>query len=201
MKLHITGMVIAGLFLGQAASAAAQSLADVARQEQERRKQIAEPARVYTDADAEKHLPVTTAAARPASGESAAPGADAAATPAGGHDAAAGGAASPSGTPAPATKKAEAEGEAAWRARVDEARDGLARSRRLLEALEQQAMRAAVGAAAAIAAGQAAAADADDGARMKEMQRLRAEMEKFSATLAGIEEEARRAGVPPGWVR
>ena len=37
--------------------------------------------------------------------------------------------------------------------------------------------------------------------RATEIKRLKAEMDAFRATLANAEEDARKAGVPPGWVR
>jgi hypothetical protein len=93
------------------------------------------------------------------------------------------------------------EDESAWQTKVQEARDGLARSRRLLGALEQQAMRAAIVAARAASAGQPAPGDTGDQERSREIERLRADVGRFQTVLSSIEEDARRAGVPAGWVR
>ena len=108
MKHTCTVMAAAGLLL-VGVSASAQSLADVARQEQERRKTIATPARVYTDADVDKNAPLTTAAARPQ------------AEPAAGAQTGDGKAADA------AADKGKDQGppkdEAGWRSRVDQARE------------------------------------------------------------------------------
>ncbi len=191
---HVIALALGSILAAGVGPAAAQSLADVARQEQERRKAITQPAKVYTDEDAQKHAPLTTAAARPQA-EVAAGQEGAAATAA-----AASGEQTGQASAAAAADAAPAD-EAGWRARIKTAEDGLARSRRLLEALEQQAMRAAILSANAAAAGQPLPASADDAARTEEIERLRAEVDKFTATLGKIQDDARRAGVPPGWVR
>jgi hypothetical protein len=177
MKLVI-GSVVAGVLVAGVAASSAQSLADVARKEEARRQKIAKPSKVYTDEDVQKYAPVTA-------------GAQAAATTVTALDA----------NGKPVGQQAAAEGlpsdEAGWRARLQNARDGLDRDKLLLSALEQQ------GRSAARRSG-AAEGDqpADDGsARSAEIKRLKAEMDAYRATLANAEEEARKAGVPPGWVR
>jgi hypothetical protein len=177
MKLVI-GSVVAGVLVAGVATSGAQSLADVARTEEARRQKIAAPAKVYTDADVQKYAPPT-------------PGAQAAATTVTALDA----------NGKPVGQQAAAEGlpadEAGWRARMQNARDGLDRNRLLLGALEQQSR------SAARKAGTTEGDEpADDGStRAAEMKRLKAEMDAFRATLANAEEDARKAGVPPGWVR
>lgn len=176
MKL-VAGTVVLGVLVAGVASAGAQSLADVARTEEARRKTIKQPSRVYTDADLSKWGPVTAESQQAASTVTAL---DATGRPAGEAAAAAG---------LPTT-------EDAWRARLQSARDGLDRTRLLLSALEQQARTA-----------KARAGDADgegedpNAGRAAEITRLKAEMETFRQTLANAEEDARKAGVPPGWVR
>jgi hypothetical protein len=105
------------------------------------------------------------------------------------------------GTGKPIGEAAAAEGlppdEAGWRARLQNARDGMDRNRLLLSALEQQARSSARRAGTA---DEDAAAD-DGSSRAVEIKRLKAEMDTFRATLANAEEDARKAGVPPGWVR
>jgi hypothetical protein len=177
MKLVFGGLVV-GVLVAGAASAGAQSLADVARQEEARREKIAKPSKVYTDADVQKYAPAT-------------PGAQASATTVTALDA----------NGKPMGEQAVAEGlpadEAGWRARLQNARDGMDRNRLLLGALEQQARSAAR--RAGTAEGDAPADDSST--RAAEIKRLKAEMDTFRATLANAEEDARKAGVPPGWVR
>jgi hypothetical protein len=177
MKL-VVGSVVAGVLVAGVAASSAQSLADVARTEEARRQKIAAPAKVYTDADVQKYAP-------------AAPGAQAAATTVTSLDA----------NGKPVGQQAAAEGlpgdEAGWRARLQNARDGIDRNRLLLSALEQQAR------SAAKRAGTADGSEPADSntTRAAEVKRLKAESDAFSATLANAEEDARKAGVPPGWVR
>jgi hypothetical protein len=176
MKLVVVSMFAAVLAAG-VVSAGAQSLADVARAEETRRQKMAAPKKVYTDADVAKYAPV--------------PGAQAAATTVTALDA----------NGKPFGEEAAAQGlpadEAGWRARLQNARDGMDRSKLLLSALEQQAR------SAARKAGTPEGDEpADDGSsRAAEIKRLKAEMDTFRATLANAEEDARKAGVPPGWVR
>ncbi len=123
MKLVVSSVVAGVLFAGVAASSA-QSLADVAQKEQARRQKIGAPSKVYTDADVQKYAPAT-------------PGAQAAATTVTALDA----------NGKPVGQQAAAAGlpadEAGWRARLQNARDGMDRNRLLLSALEQQARSAA----------------------------------------------------------
>ena len=80
---------------------------------------------------------------------------------------------------------------------MQNARDGMDRNKLLLGALEQQARTAAKSAGTP-----AGDEPADDGStRAAEIKRLKAEMDAFRATLSNAEEDARKAGVPPGWVR
>ena len=176
MKL-VAGTVVLGVLVAGVVSAGAQSLADVARNEETRRKGIKRPSRVYTDADISKWGAVTAATQQAASTVTAL---DASGRPVG--------------------EAAEAAGlptdEEGWRARLQSARDGVDRTRLLVSALEQQAR-----------TNKARAGDTDgegedpNAGRAAEIKRLKAEMETFRQTLANAEEDARKAGVPPGWVR
>jgi hypothetical protein len=179
MKL-VVGSIVAGVLVVGVVSSSAQSLADVARKEETRRKNIKAPSKVYTDADVEKFAPVTASAQQAAT----------TVTP---LDA--------NGAP---VQSATADGlptdEAGWRSRMQNARDGLDRDKLLLSALEQQAMRAALRKTSG--GGEASEAGGDDvAARAAEIKRLKAQMDSNRAVLANAEEDARRAGVPAGWVR
>jgi hypothetical protein len=180
MKL-VVGTVVAGVLIAGVVASSAQSLADVARTEESRRKAIKAPAKVYTDADVEKYAPVTASA-------------QAAATTVTALDA--------NGKPVGQNADGLPSDEAGWRERMQNARDGLDRDRLLLSALEQQATRAAMRKTGndALADGGNAAVD-DVAGRAAEVKRLKAEMDSYRATLANAEEDARKAGVPPGWVR
>ena len=180
MKL-VVGSIVAGILVVGVVSSSAQSLADVARNEEARRKNIKAPSKVYTDADVEKFAPLTASS-------------QAAATTVTALD----------GNGAPIQGGMTAEGlptdEAGWRARMQNARDGLDRDKLLLSALEQQAMRAAL---RKTAGGTEAPEEGGDdvAARAAEIKRLKGQMDANRGVLANAEEDARRAGVPPGWVR
>jgi hypothetical protein len=191
MKHGCTVAVVASLLLVGAA-AQAQSLADVARQEQERRKTIAEPARVYTEADVQKNAPLTTAAARP---QPAASGDAATAAPASADGKAA------DATTAAAKDQEPPKDEAGWRGKVDQARDDLARSRRLLSAMEQQLVSLGIQSASAQITGQKGPDESRQQESAREVERLRADVQKYTEALSRLEGDARASGIPPGWVR
>jgi hypothetical protein len=194
MKHACTVMAAAGLLLA-ATFASAQSLADVARQEQERRKAITTPAPVYTEKDVEKNAPLTTAAARPQAESASAGAANAAAGQTTDGKAAA-------GTAADAKDKDQApKDEAGWRGRVDQAREDLSRSRRLLTAMEQQLVTLGIQQSSAMLAGQKGPDPSRQNEAAKEVERLRADVQKYTEALSKLEGDARSAGVPPGWVR
>ena len=191
MKYAWSVALTAGLVL-VAAAAQAQSLADVARQEQERRKAIERPARVYTDADTQKNAPLTTAAARPQ------PAADAAAADGAAADKDAAGKDQPAKDQ---VAKDQPKDEASWRASVEGAREDLARSRRLLSAMEQQLVSMGIQASSAALAGQQAPNPARQQEAAREVERLRVDVQKYADALSKLEGDARDKGVPPGWVR
>lgn len=181
MKLVVGTVVVGVLFAGVAASSA-QGLADVARKEEARRKEIKAPTKVYTDVDVQKYAPITTSAQQAATTVTAL---DASGAPVGQTAAA-------NGLPSD---------EAGWRARLQNARDGLDRDRLLLSALEQQATRAAMRKQNGAAPAEGETATDDVASRAAEIKRLKTEMDSYRETLANAEEDARKAGVPPGWVR
>jgi hypothetical protein len=209
MAGRIAGVLV-GLFVGMmASSAAAQSLADVARQEASRRERLkatgkVTDGRVLTNADLPASAVVAPAgASTPA--ETASDGEGKAAAPA-----AEGGSASPAAAAA-ATLAPKAEGsgkaesaptddEAGWRARAERVNGALAAAQtqvRQLKALSDRLSLEAQANDPAIAArAQAERADI-------KTQVLAAE-EKAAAALAArqaLVQEARVAGVLPAWIQ
>lgn len=166
---------------------AGQSLAEVARKEQERRKQIKAPSRVYTNEDlGNSRTPLTTGAAQAA--ESPSPtGAPAQATP-------------PASTSSPAAADPKKD-EAFWRERISKARDELARQELFLQALQSRANGLYAEFTARDDPAQRLLLERDRQRVLNEMERVSADIERLKKEVADIEEEARRAGVPPGWLR
>jgi hypothetical protein len=180
-----------------ASAASAQSLAEVARLEAERRTTIASPAKVYTNenlrADPRRSAPAPVSQP-PVAGQAPAGAPVPAVVPA-----------SPSGVPqenAGATEPPEAaRDEAYWRARLAAERDGLARAQTFAEALQSRINALTTDFAARSDPAQRAVIGADRQAALAELDRVRQEIGQHKKVIATVQGEARRAGVPAGWVR
>jgi hypothetical protein len=101
----------------------------------------------------------------------------------------------------PAEKKEEAKDEAWWRQRMSQAREELRRSEMFAEALQTRINALSNDFAARDDPYQRARVAEDRQKAMAEMDRVRTDVEAQKKKIADIEEEARQAGVPPGWVR
>ena len=166
-----------------AATAAAQSLGDLAKQEEARRKAIKAPGKVLTN-DTLRPVPAPPAPSAPPVPASA-PGkaGDAAADkkPKQGDD--------PKGT------------EASWRARMQGARDSLQRSQLFAEALQSRINGLSADFTARDDPAQRAAVANERQKALGELDRVKKDIEQQTKAIADIQEEARKAGVPPGWLR
>jgi hypothetical protein len=187
---------LAALLLGAfVASAQTPPLAEVARREEERRKTTKPATRVLTNKDLPK---VASPAPAPSTQAQAPAPAEAPKTVAS--------TAGPDKTGKPANEdqgkdKDEAWWKAWWAARIAEPREALRRDEVLLDALQTRVnaltsdftgrddpyLRARIG--------------EDRQKALAEMERIKAEITGLKKKIEDIEEEARRAGVPPGWVR
>lgn len=172
--------------------ATAQSLADAARKEQARRKGIKTPSTTYTNADLAEAAPPDTEKPDDPDEPSAPPtGSRAPATPA------------PAVAPKPEPEKAPApqQDEKYWRGRITGGRAALARAELFLDALQSRVNALTTDFVARDDPAQRAVIAGDRQKALSEMDRVRAEIQQATDDIAGIEEEARRAGVPPGWLR
>jgi hypothetical protein len=173
----------------------AQTLGDIARKEEERRKTVSTPGRVYTNdtlpavpppaTPAEEPDPATRPAGEPGSGRAEGTG-----TP---ETAPAEGAA---GEPAGVER-----GEAYWRDRITKHRDALRRSAMFAEALQTRINALTADFTARDDPAQREVIALDRQRALAELDRVREERAEETKALAATEEEARRAGVPPGWLR
>ena len=183
---------VAGLLLALCSSQVpAQSLAEIARQEKLRREALAEKAaaegtepQVYSIADLRGGGRLTTSAVetpRPA------------ASPAGTD-------ATPPGQDAPETAGAPTD-EDQWRTRITTARQAQERAQLMAQALQNR-----------VDGLWAEFTGRDDPAQrsvieqarieaLDELDRTNAEIQQLNQDVRDIQEEARRAGVPPGWLR
>jgi len=183
--------VAALVFIGVANVAAAQSLGDVAKKEEQRRKTV-KSGKVYTN-DELKRDPTPSVPASASTGTTSTPSA--------------------SSTPAPATseKKADKDGadkdsadksdEKTWRKRIANARESLQRSQAFADALQSQLNALStdfVNRDDPIQRQQIA--KQRDGV-VAELDRVKKEVAAQTKAISDIQEEARRANVPAGWVR
>jgi hypothetical protein len=196
-KFHLrSALVMAATLLalcGSARTVAAQTLGDLAKQEEQRRKDIKKPAKVWTNDDLK--------AAPPPSGppvDSAKPG-DADSGAAGAGDAGAKGAAKPDDKGG--SSDAGKQSQAIWAGRMKKLQEQLEKDQTFLDALQSR-----------VNALTTDFVNRDDPAQKaqieKDRQRAIAELDNLKQTIAAdkkaisdLEEEARRAGVPPGWLR
>lgn len=164
------------------------SLAEIARKEAERRKTVKDSKKVITTKD------------MPESARKAAP------TP---PSAESGGAAQQAGAdqklPAAAASGSAAgsqNDEAAWRGRISQAREALRRNEVFLQALQTRVnaldndFRNGAGSFT-----QQAQVNADRQKALQELESVKNDVARSKKLIADIEEEARKAGVPPGWLR
>jgi hypothetical protein len=192
MNSRLWFSVVAGLLLFST-GASAQSLADVARQEQARRKTIKHPGKTYTNKDLRGD---TGSASIPAEEASSGPGEPAAA-----------GAGSTASTPKPGEPPALQEqpspvkDEAYWRDRIASARAALDQTQVLLDALQSRINALTADFTARDDPAQRAVIARDRERALAELARLQDDLETKTQAVSDIEEEARRAGVPPGWLR
>jgi hypothetical protein len=176
---------------GQAAASNPQSLADIARAEEARRQTVQKPAKVYTNTDLRADFTAPTA---PAAGPTPAADAPAAAGPGGG--------ASGNATPStPAEPAAPQKDQAWWSSRMSAARTDLERTRMFAEALQTRINALTTDFVNRDDPAQRAVIEQERNKALAELARVQKDVEAKTKAIADIEDEARRAGVPPGWLR
>ena len=181
-----------GIWLLGFALTSAQGLGDIAKREDARRKQVKTPAKVYTNEDlrggdtgsaAPAPTPVNQAPAQnaappaaPAAGEKPKDGEKAAADD---------------------PKKTEAY----WKDRMAKARADLDRAKTFADALQSRINALTTDFAARSDPAQRAQIGNDRQKALAELDRVKKEIEANTKAIADIQEEARKTGVPAGWVR
>ena len=178
--------------------ARAQSLADVARKEQERRKAVGPTGKVYTNGDLKPAPPApagdqTSAAQDQAS---AATEKDGSASAAKDDKAAAADGKQKAGTEAPVVKD-----QAYWRGRMKTAQEALDRDQVYADALQSRISALTSDFVNRDDPAQRALIGADRDKAIAELERLKKTIVDDKQAVADLEEEARRSGVPPGWLR
>jgi hypothetical protein len=174
--------------------AAAQTLAEVAKAEEARRKAVKKPAKVLSNNDLKPDTgrPSTPATATGTPTDPAAPP-----TPTPG--------ATPVNIPLSpdpgAVAKPSAQDEAVWKDRMVAARAALDRTRLFADALQSRINALTTDFVNRDDPAQRAVIERDRLTAMAELEKVRKEMSDQTKAIADIQEEARKAGVPAAWVR
>ena len=191
----VIGIGVMAAICGGARPAPAQSLVEAARLEEARRKAVKAPVPVktYTN-DSLVTIPGETiptppgpvpATPKPVTDPSAKPAADAPAT----------------GTAAVKPAVDPAKTPEYWRKRVGDIRDQLDRNKVYLDSLQSRINGLWTDFTARDDPAQRNLIFADRQRALNEQERLTKDQQELEKQLAAVEEEARRAGVPPGWLR
>ena len=188
--------ILAALLMLIPALASAQSLADVAKAEEARRKTVNKPGKVYTNGDlradfTEPTPPPPAPAAGQAADSASAPSPAAAGTPAKAGSTAA----------KPGESASEKKDEAYWKGRMNAAKDSLNRSQMFLEALQSRINALITQVINRDDPYQQSALEQERQKNLSELERVKRDITEQTKAIAAIEDEARRAGVPAGWLR
>jgi hypothetical protein len=185
--------ISAALIVTGASLASAQTpsmtkpLADVARAEEARRQETKKPARVITNKDLRPDISkgIATTTVTPVTASTA----PANATPG-----------APAGSAAPAAGGAKGD-QAAWAARMKIARDQVTRSQLFADSLQTRINSLKTDFVNRDDPAQRAKIETDLQTALAELEKVKKDIEDQGKAIKAIEDEARRAGVPPGWLR
>jgi hypothetical protein len=179
------------LAVGGAAVVSAQSLAEIAKKEEARRKEIKEPTKVFTNKDLVPAPTPSTSADGTAAPAAQAPGGGSKETK--------------------ETKDAKddkdgkatepAKDKAHWAGRLKGLQDTLDRDQTYADALQSRINALTTDFVNRGDPAQRAVIERDRQRSIAELARLKEQIQKDKKALADLDEEARRAGVPPGWLR
>ena len=193
MRFQLSTAVLAGVLL-VAVPVSAQSLGELAKREAERKKAAPTATKTYTNGDLKSvPAPSGTASGDQLSGKDA-------------KDPDGKGSKDPKDAKEPekvdATKPAEpAKDEAYWRGRMAAAREDVRRNEAFKEAMQSRINALTADFTARDDPYQRAKIADDRQKALAELARLTEDIDKGNKLIVDIEEEARRAGVPPGWIR
>jgi hypothetical protein len=168
--------------------APAQSLADVAKKEEERRKSVATPSKVYTNKDLNAvpgGAPPPPAPAKPADEATKAAEGDAKADATKPGDAA----------------KGQVKDQKYWFGRLKELESNLLRDSNYMDAMQTRINVLNTDFVNRDDPAQRSVIERDRQKAIAELSRLKQAVADDKKAITAFEEEARRAGVPPGWLR
>jgi len=174
--------------LASAQPSMTRPLADVAKAEEARRQGVKKPARVITNKDLRPDISKGSPGVTTVS-----PVTDST-TPANATPAAPGGAATPAAGGA-------RQDQAYWAGRIKEARDKVTRSQLFADSLQTRINSLKTDFVNRDDPAQRAKIETDMQTALAELEKVKKEIEEQGKAIKAIEDEARRAGVPPGWLR
>ena len=200
MRAHHFTFVTAAALLLTAITAQAQSLADVARKEEERRKAKPEAAKVYTNKDLNAVPAPSTPAGDTKDTKDTKDAKDTkdskdAKDPKDTKDAT-----DPKAT-TDANGKEPAKDKAYWSGRLKKLQDQLDQNQTLVDAMQTRINALSTDFVNRDDPAQRSVIERDRQRALSELTRLKQAVVDGKKAIADLEEEARRAGVPPGWLR
>ena len=187
--IAITAVILVGVAaLASAQSASTKPLADVAKDEEARRKSVRKPSKVYTNGSLRSDIStgVTPAPATPAPTDKPANASPSNTTPA---------------APGATAKPAEVKDQAFWAGRMKAARAALDRTQIFADSLQSRINALQTDYVNRDDPAQKAKLESDRNAALAELERVKKELDDQRKAITAIEDEARRAGVPSGWLR
>lgn len=173
-----------------ATSPSAKPLAEVAKDEEARRKNVAKPAKVYTNSDLRPDLSKGAAPSVPTPADTSGnttPGAAAANR-------------TPGSTPA-STPPAGAKDQAYWQGRLRDLQSQVQRNQIFADSLQSRINALMTEFVNRDDPAQRAKIEQDRKTAIAELDRLNKEIKDQAKAIADLQEEARKAGVPAGWLR
>ena len=190
--MKLSNGLLAATLLTVAVPVCAQSLGDLAKKEQERRKASPPAAKTYTNEDLKRLTPMPggepakTADTAAKAGEPAKPGDPAKPTEV---------------KPDATATDVAAKDEKYWRGRITAVKEDIRRNEMFRDALQTRINALTTDFANRDDPFQRAKIDEERQKAIAEMARVTLDIAKATKSIADIEDEARRAGVPPGWLR
>ena len=182
-------LLLVVVFAGVPLLASAQSLAEIAKKEEARRKEVKDAGKVYTNVDLKRDITAsTTSTVVPGNATPAAPSTQVPALNL------------PAGKVEPPAEE-EKKDEKYWRDRITTARAALERTRIFGDALQSRLNALATDIINRDDPAQRSQLELERQRALAELDRVKKEMADQMKAIADIEEEARKAGVPPGWLR
>jgi hypothetical protein len=199
MQTKISIYMAVAMLLACAAVSGAQGLADVARAEEARRKSVRAPSKTYTNDDLKgDNNGATVASPTPSSAAPASP--MPAATPAQGAKPAAT-AAKPDPAKDAAAQQEPKKDEKYWRDRITAAQQAMARNKVLVDALQSRVNALNTDFVNTDDPAQRAVVAENRQTALAEMDRVKKDIDTRTKEITAIQEEARKANVPAGWLR